>query len=204
MIVDLSVPLNQNMPVYPGDPKPEIKIAGTFINEGYLGHAISMGMHTGTHIDAPAHMLEGAKTLDEFPADTFVGHCRCILVKNNQFSLEDVQNADIQPNDIVVFNTGTSKRFNEPGYFTDYPAMSEEIARYLVECKVKMVGVDTCSVDNQPGFPVHKILLGSNIPLIENLTNLEQLAGAEFTIYALPIRLNLDGAPARVIAEVQK
>ncbi|CAN5602421.1 cyclase family protein [soil metagenome] len=202
MIIDLSVQLTENTPVYPGDPKPEIKTAGTFAEQGYLDHSVFMGMHNGTHIDAPAHMLEGAKTLDEFPVDTFVGRCRCILVKDYQFSLEEVQSADIKAGDIVIFNTGMSQRFNDPEYFTDYPAMSEDIARWLVGRGVKMVGVDTCSVDNQPGFPVHKILLGSNIPIIENLTNLESLAGAECTIYALPIKFNLDAAPARVIAEV--
>lgn len=204
MIVDLSLELREGMPVYPGDPKLEIKTAATLEDEGYLGHNVSIGTHTGTHIDSPAHMLRDGKTLDQFPADTFVGKCRYVPVKDGVFSLEKVQKAGIQPGDIVVFNTGMSKHYNEPDYFKNYPAMNEEIARYLVESKVKMVGVDTCSIDNETDFPVHKILLGNDILIIENLTNLEQLQEREAIIYALPIRLNLDGGPARVIAETSQ
>lgn len=202
MIIDLSVRLNEDMPVYPGDPKLAIKAAGTFTDDGYVGHAVSMGTHAGTHIDAPAHMIEGTKTLDKFSIDTFVGRGRYILVKDNQFSLEAVHQAGIEPGDIVLFNTEMSYRFYDPVYFESYPVLSEEIARYLVEKKVKMVGLDTCSADNSDGFPVHKILLGANIPIIENLTNVEQLSGHDFRVYALPLRFDLDGAPARVVAEV--
>lgn len=190
------------MPAFPGDPEVEIATAATFDKEGYHGHRVAMGTHSGTHIDAPAHMLPGGKTLDKYPADRFVGRGRYVLVKDNIFRLEDVQKENIQDGDIVLFNTEMSYRFHDPVYFEDFPAMSEEIARYLVERKVKMVGVDTGSIDNQPGFPIHKILLGNDIPVIETLTNVEQLSGLESTIYALPLRLDLDAAPARVIAEV--
>jgi kynurenine formamidase len=65
-----------------------------------------------------------------------------------------------------------------------------------------MVGFDTCSADILPDFPVHKILLGNDMLIIENLTNIEQLSGHSFTVYALPIKLVVDGAPARVIAVI--
>jgi len=97
---------------------------------------------------------------------------------------------------------GLSGNYHEAIYFEDYPAMPVEIANYLVGKKVKMVGVDACSVDNKDGFPIHKILLSGNVLIIENLTNLSKLAGKNFKAYALPINLQIDGAPARVIAEV--
>ncbi len=180
-----------------------IKAVDNFEDIGYLGHSVNMGTHTGTHIDAPAHMLESSRTLDTFPIETFTGHCRYVAVENNVFDLELVKNADIQEGDIVVFNTGMSKLAHEPAYFNDYPAMSTEIAEYLVSLKIKMVGVDACSIDNLPDFPIHKILLGTNVLIIENLTNTDKLAAAEAKIYALPLKFDLDGAPARVIAEVQ-
>ena len=203
MIIDLSLRLNNETPAYPGDPKIEIKQSNAFSEQGYQDHSIFMGTHTGTHIDAPAHMLEGGKTLDKFPAEQFVGRGVYILATDNEFRLEDVQKADIRPGDIVLFNTHMSYRLHNPAYFTDYPAMSVEIAEYLVEREVKMVGVDTCSIDNLEGFPVHKILLGKDILIIENLTNLEQLADMQSIIYALPLKTDLDGAPARVIAEIR-
>jgi hypothetical protein len=79
----------------------------------------------------------------------------------------------------------------------------QEVAKYLVDAKVKMVGVDTCSVDNQDGFPIHKILLAGKVLIIENLTNLNQLTGKDFKVYALPLNLQIDGSPARVIAEIK-
>lgn len=202
MIIDLSVTLNEKTPVYPGDPATVIKPGGTLAKDGYCDHYLSFGTHVGTHVDAPAHMLEGGKTLDAFQADQFIGSGKYIKVEG-EFSLEVIKNAGIQERDIVLFHTGMGDKYSDPIYFESYPAMSEEVAKYLVDAKVKMVGVDACSVDNKDGFPVHKILLAGNVLIIENLTNLKQLAGKEFEAFALPIKLQIDGAPARVIARVK-
>ncbi len=202
MYVDLSVALNEQTPVYPGDPATKISPVGLLANDGYCDHYISLGTHVGTHIDAPMHMLEGGKSLDQIPLEQFVSSGRLAEVAGSNF--ESVKQAGIQAGDIVLFRTGMSDRYHEKEYFEDYPAMSEEVAKYLVGAKVKMVGVDTCSVDNQDGFPIHKILLGGDVLIIENLTNLDQLTGRDFNVYALPLSLQIDGSPARVIAEVIK
>jgi len=202
MFIDLSHRLNNDTPAYPGDTEIKISINDTIVKNGYLGHRLQLGSHSGTHIDAPAHMIAGAKTLDKFGVETFVGRGCYIFLENRQFTIESVKNADLKPGDIVIFDTQSSYHFKDQEYFTDYPVMDEEIAKYLVDMKVKMVGVDTCSVDNQPDFPIHKLLLRNDILIIENLTNVEQLTGYSPRIYALPIKLDVDGAPARVIAEV--
>ena len=199
--IDLSVPINVDTPIYPGDPKTSIKPAGVLDKDGYCDHYLSMGTHVGTHVDAPMHMISGGQSLDQIPVDQFIGRGVYIDVADGIF--DAVREADIHEGDIVLLSTGMSAKYHEPVYFDDYPAMSEEIANYLVQKKVKMVGVDTCSVDNKDGFPVHKILLGGNVLIIENLTNLGQLAGKTFRIFALPINLQIDGAPARVIAEIE-
>lgn len=200
--IDLSIAVTAQTPVYPGDPFVDIQVAGTYEKEGYWGHQITLGNHAGTHIDAPAHMIKGAPTLDAFGPEEFVGNC-CYIDVRNGYSLEAVQQAQPQAGDIVVFDTGMAAHFNEPTYFTDFPVMNLDIAEYLVACGVKMVGLDTCSADNSPGFAIHKKLLGSNILIIENLTNIAALKGVSATIYALPIKLSLDAAPARVIAEIK-
>jgi len=200
-IIDLSVPINEETPVYPGDPRPRISPAGILEKDGYTDHIISFGIHLGTHIDAPMHMIEGGAGLKDIPVGQFTGRGRYIRVAN-EFSLEDVKVAGIQAGDIVLFDTGMGERYNEADYFVKFPAMSEEVADYLVEQKVKMVGLDTGSADNQEGFPIHKVLLGGGVLIIENLTNLRSLSGKEFIVYALPIRLEIDGAPARVIAQI--
>ncbi len=201
MIVDLSVTLNEQTPIYPGDPETKIKPAGVIANDGYCDHYISVGTHVGTHIDAPLHMLEGGASLDKVSVDTFVGKGRYVDVTGGDF--ETIKEVNIQAGDIILLHTGMSDKYHEPVYFEDYPAMSDEIAKYLVDAKVKMVGVDACSVDNKDGFPIHKILLGGNVLIIENLTNLSQLSCKDFEVYALPIKLQIDGAPARVIAEIK-
>ncbi len=201
MLIDLSVTLNEQTPIYPGDPATSIKPAGVLANDGYNDHFVSMGTHVGTHMDAPMHMLEGGQSLDTFSLDRFVGRGRYIEVQAGDFSA--IKDVDIQEGDIVLLNTAMSDKYHDAVYFEDYPAMSEEIAHYLVEKKVSTVGVDACSVDNQDDFPIHKILLSSDVLIIENLTNLSQLKGKDFRVYALPIKLQIDGAPARVVAEVK-
>lgn len=200
-IIDLSVVLNEKTPFYPGDPATTIKPAAMLNHDGYTDHYISVGTHVGTHVDAPIHMLEDGKSLDQMPIDQFVGHGRYIKVQDKKFSLADVESADIKAGDIVLFHTGMSDVYFGPAYYDAYPAIPEDVANYLVKKKVKMVGVDMCSVDHEP-FSVHKILLSAEVLIIENLTNLGALAGKDFTVYALPLKLQVDGAPARVIAEV--
>jgi arylformamidase len=201
-VIDLSVTINVNTPVYPGDPKPKIEPAGILTKDGYADHSISLGTHVGTHIDAPMHMLEGGKGLNDIPPDQFIGQGHYVKI-NGEFSLETIKNAHVQAGEIVLFHTGMAEKYHDPSYFENYPAMSEEIAEYLVAQKVKMIGLDTGSADNTDGFPIHKTLLGGDVLIIENLTNLEVLADKNFKVYALPLKLEVDGSPARVVAVIQ-
>lgn len=199
-IIDLSVSLNEDTPVYPGDPKTVIKPAGVFDKDGFNDHLVSVGTHVGTHIDAPLHMIAGGKTLDQIPIEQFVGR-GCYIKVDGKFDLGAIKQADIREGDIVLFHTGATEFYHEPRYYSDTPEIPEDVARYLVEKRIKAVGMDMSGPDEEP-FPTHKILLGGGVLIIENLTNLDKLAGQEFTVYALPVKLELDGAPARVIAQV--
>lgn len=199
--IDLSVPINEQTPIYPGDPETKIAKAGDIKKDGYQDHYVSIGTHVGTHMDAPAHMIDGGNNLDVTPVDQFVGRGVCIPIKD-AFNLDEIKQFDIKAGDIVLFSTGMEKLYHDQKYFDDYPPIPEDVANYLVSKKIKMVGVDMCSPDHEP-FPVHKILLGAGILIVENLTNLDQLVGKEFNVIALPIKLQIDGAPARVIAELR-
>ncbi len=199
MIIDLSVLLDSKTPAYPGDPTIGLTQDSSVTQDGYLGHTIQLGSHTGTHIDAPAHMIEGAASLGSLDLTTFVGNGKLVT----DMSIDAIDAAGVGADDIVLFYTGASQRFYEPTYFTDYPVLSLEVAEYLIAKDVKLVGLDTCSADIVDGFPVHKKLLGAGIPIIENLTNLtalQELSNPDFKVYALPLKLDIDGAPARVIA----
>jgi arylformamidase len=201
MLIDLSVLINETMPVYPGDPPTKIENAGIIQKDGYEDHYVSFGTHAGTHIDAPSHMILNGKTLEQFPLETFTGRGVYIKVLNKRFDLQTIMRASIQEGDIVLFHTGMSERYGAHDYFEEYPALPEELANYLVQKKVKMIGVDACSVD-QEQFIAHKILLQQNILILENLTNLDKLENKQFTIHAFPLKLQLDGSPVRVVAEI--
>ena len=201
--IDISVPLRNGMVHWPGDPPFQIsRIKDLTRGDTVNLSNVNMGAHSGTHVDAPRHMVKGGKSLDQISIENFVG--RGVLIDARKgFSLGKVKKSDIHKGDIVLFYTGMSHHYNESKYYDSYPAITEEIANYLVSKKIKMVGVDACSVDHEQ-FPVHRILLREEILIIENLTNLQSLAGKEFKIYAFPIKLQIDGAPARVIAETLK
>ena len=202
-LIDLSVPISEFMPVYPGDPATKIEPGGTIQKDGFEDHYLSIGTHAGTHIDAPSHMILNGKTLDQFPLEAFVGRGVCIKIQNKRFDLQSIMAIPLQEGDIVFFHTGMSDRFTEKDYFDEYPAFPEELAHYLVQKKVKIVGVDMGSVDHD-AFSVHKIFLQNNILIIENLTNLLLLENKQFTVYAFPLKLSLDGSPVRVIAEIKE
>jgi len=199
--INLSVPITADMPVYPGDPKTKIIQAGELQKDGFEVHILSMLNHSGTHIDAPSHMIEGGKSLDKFPLEAFVGRGVYIKIEEATFDLDSLKQSDIQKDDIVLFHTGMSDHANKSTYFEEYPAIPQNVAEYLVEKQVKMVGVDTYSVDHEQ-FIAHKILLQHDILILENLTSLEALADKQFMIYAFPLNLSLDGSPVRAVAEI--
>lgn len=199
--IDLSVSIDKNMPLYPGDPKTIIKQSGLLQKDGYVSHYISMLNHSGTHVDAPSHMIKEGKTLDQYPIETFTGRGIYIPVINQNFDLSEFKKLQILRGDIVLLHTNMCKSFNKPEYFKNNPAVPKEVAQYLVQRKIKMVGIDAYSLDHEQ-FIAHKIFLNNDILILENLRNLEKLKDAHFTIYAFPLKIALDGSPVRVIAAV--
>lgn len=201
--IDLSIPINPQTLVYPGDPPVKVEPALQLAKDGCNDHVVTMGTHVGTHIDAPLHMLEGGKSLDQFGPDKFIGRGRLVKLRNQTYDLADFEQAGIEAGDIVLIYSGASDVYPDPSYMESYPAMPEDVARFLVEKRVKAVGVDMCSVDHDE-FVSHRRLLKDEVLIIENVTNLKALEDKQFKVFALPIKLQIDGAPARVVAEVEE
>lgn len=201
MLYDLTQTLNEATPVYPGDPKVRVESAGTIAKDGWCDHLISLGTHNGTHMDAPMHMIEGGKALKDFAVDRFVIPAVCIDVRAG-FKADVIADRLSSPGIGVLFYTGASDYFDEERYWHDYIVPDEATVKVLIDKKVTMVGMDVGSFDIEEDFPVHKALLGVDILLLENLTNLAPLSGRSFELIALPLKLELDGAPARVVAKV--
>ena len=202
-IIDLSHTFTNNMPVYPGDSKPEIKQTGSLETEGYNWFRIHTGLHVGTHIDSPLHFIEGGKFISDFPPGKFIGNGILIDARGKkEIDADLLNNHDIKPGDIVLILTGFSVFYNEKKYFEDYPVMTKDFAEKLIESDIKMVGADTPSPDKSP-YDIHKMLLSQDILIIENLTNLETLLQVEnFEVIALPPKLETEAAFARVIVRI--
>lgn len=200
--IDLTHPFSDNMPVYPGDPKSELKQIAGIATEGYVDHQLHTGMHVGTHIDAPLHMLEGGKRISDFPIEKFFGRGVLIDVRGKAQIGPELLTEQLQEGDIVLFFTGFSDAFRTPDYYDTYPEISAAAAEALVAAKVAIAGMDTPSPDRPP-FLSHKILLGKEVLIIENLTNLEQLLGKAFDVIALPANFAAEAAPVRVVAQIR-
>lgn len=201
--IDLTHTFNNDMPVFPGDVQPELAEVSSVAKDGIAAFNLKTGMHIGTHMDAPAHMIMGGKLISEYPAQKFFG--RGVLIDARGRKSADVEllsGVDIQKGDIVLVCFDWSTEFGKDDYYLNYPEITANFANKLGELGVSIVGMDTPSPDRAP-YPVHKILFKHDILIIENLTNLTSLIGCKnFEITALPAKFQAEAAPARVVARV--
>jgi kynurenine formamidase len=207
-IIDLSHPISPNMPVYPGT-EPPVFISGSNIDDvGFLEKKITMYSHIGTHIDAPAHIIKGAKTLDQLSIEHFFGKAFLLNLTTRKKKSIDIDELEphqdsIRNSDFILLNTGWSQLWGSNSYFQNYPILSSEAASWLSNFNLKGVGMDTISADegNSQDFPIHKIFLSHNIVIIENLTNLNALPASHFMFSCFPLKIaQADGSPVRAVA----
>lgn len=208
-IIDLTYPITADMPVFPGSPAPEIRAIARLAESGFREKRLCLASHTGTHVDAPNHLLPRGKTLDQFPVNHFVGPGFCIDVSSVpdgiiEWAVLKVYEEKLRECELVILRTGWGHFWGTPRYFSGYPVLTPEAARALAACNIKAVGVDTLSVDRVDAvdLPVHRILMEDNVLIIENLARLDRLTEGRINqLCCLPLHLkDADGAPARVIA----
>lgn len=209
-VIDLTHALNTNISVYPGTNPPKIENVMTVEKDGAAEKLLTMYSHTGTHMDAPAHMLSMGKTLDAYQAKDFVGKAMVIDVSHlkDRIGFEDLLPFGPWLQDVkyVFFKTGWSKFWSTPEYLGNFPVLTKKAANWLCEQRLRGVGIDAISIDRMDSedYPVHRILLSCDMFIIENLTNLDQLPEKAFDVACMPLKIeNADGAPARVMAMVQ-
>lgn len=213
-IIDLTHLFNETMTVYPGTAGPRFEILNTVEKDGFAELEMTMVLHTGTHIDAPCHILKNKKSLDRFPTDKFIGSAIVIPCQDkDEITLQYLQTFEdiIGQIDFILFFTGWQYKWNTKAYFDDCPVPTPEAAKWLTKFNLKGIGFDAFSVDKivaaekvtPENLPTHHILLGKEILLIENLTNLDKLPGSPFSFQCLPLNIeNADGSPVRAIATI--
>ncbi|NLI58649.1 MAG: cyclase family protein [Clostridium sp.] len=202
-IIDLSHKIEDGMPIYPGDTRTNL-VQIKYLNEDkYNNYKLDICMHSGTHIDSPMHLTPCKEYISELPLESFIGN-GCVLDVRNQaiIKLKDEYNTLVKENSIVLLYTGFDAYYGTKEYYQNHPSIDIELCDFLVEKKIKMIGMDTPSPDRYP-FKIHKLLFENNIYILENLTNLDQLLNIDrFEVIAFPLKINADSSITRAVARI--
>jgi len=202
--IDISVPVRNGMVHWPGDPPFHIERAlDQAKGDVATVSQMTLGVHTGTHMDAPLHFIRNGRTIDEMPLDATVGRARVIQIHDPK----SIRRPELLPQAIsagerILFKTANSaKAWATDRFEENFVFIAQDAARYLAECRVLCVGVDYLSVGGfrEDGPETHHALLEAGIWIIEGL-DLNAIEPGEYELACLPLRLiGSEGAPARAI-----
>ena len=203
--LDVSVTLHHGMVHWPGDPAVVItRTSDLERGDPATVSKLSMGSHTGTHMDAPRHFIRAGKGLDDMPLETTVGRARVIAIRNAKAILpEELRPHRIRRGERLLFKTRNSTRcWKTDRFVKDFVSLSPEAARFLAQRRVRLVGIDYLSVGSyreRNGVAVHQTLLGAGVWILEGL-DLSRVRSGRYELICLPLKIRSgDGAPARAI-----
>lgn len=205
-IYDVSVLISEELPVWPGDPGVSLKLVNSIIRGDVANVTkLDMGVHTGTHIDAPFHFEQDGITIDQIPIDILIGPCRVFEIPA---SAEVVGPAELEKIDLkgmmrVLFKTSNSKYWarGEREFQKGFVHLNDQGAQYLIERGIKLVGIDYLSIEGfgSHDHATHHLLLRNQVVILEGL-DLSKVPPGEYELIALPLQIKgADGAPARVV-----
>ncbi len=202
-IIDVSVPIREAMPVYPGDAG--VSVQPTHLlsrGDPYDARRLSCSTHCGTHIDAPGHFIPGAATVDQLSLDVLIGPAWVVEVKDAQVITGDVLSKAAAPSGVqrLLIKTQNSRLWAKDSFDPSYAHLSVDGAAWLVQRGVKLVGIDYLSVEGMNKRPaqVHLTLLGAGVIIVEGL-DLSNVSPGPYQLVCLPLKVQgADGAPARV------
>ncbi|HEY5563621.1 MAG TPA: cyclase family protein [Clostridiaceae bacterium] len=200
-IYDISMEIKPDMQVYNNNEtkKPVFTVADNFNTSSHYETNLSFNLHTGTHVDAPLHMIENGDTLEFTPIEKLITKCKVIDLTylEDRISGKDLLVKHILKDDFILFKTknSLSEEFN-----LNFVFLEKSGAEYLKNIGIKGVGIDSLGIErSQIGHETHKILLGSGIPILEGL-RLKDVPEGEYLLVAPPIKiLNVEAGPARAI-----
>lgn len=206
-IYDISLTISPELPVWPGDPAIVLeRVASMEAGDEANVTFLKMSAHVGTHVDAPFHFLGGdTPTVEKLSLNVLIGRAYVLEIPPEADRIEAAllsrMNIPARTRRIL-FKTRNSQLWakGESAFQTDFVALTEDAAHFLVERGIRLVGVDYLSVaPYSAGTPVHQILLRAGVVLLEGL-NLSQVSPGRYSLYCLPLKIQgADGAPARAI-----
>ena len=184
-IIDISVPIRPGMVTYPGDPAVSLEgVRSIADGDGYNLSRLDFGAHTGTHVDAPVHFIDGASAAESLPLEVLIG--ACVVV-------EGIQAPDGAER--VLFKTTNSELWARDTFAEDFESLDAAMAQALVDKGVRLVGIDYLSIGDEEA---HRILLGAGVVSVEGL-DLRGVEPGAYELICAPLKLvGCDGAPARV------
>lgn len=205
-LYDITVPISNTMPVWPGDPPVRLESKKS-IPQGDLCNltALTLGVHSGTHIDAPLHFIDGGRAVDDIPLEVLIGPCR--VIETNASPTIEKKHIESIPLDgckRVLFKTGNSMFWKDSiaSFREDFVALGLSAAEYLAEKGVALIGIDYLSIETfhaDEGNPVHNALLKSNIVILEGI-DLSAVPAGDYELVCLPMKLSgVEGAPVRAL-----
>ena len=205
-IYDVTVAISESTPIYEGDPQVEIESVKRIARGDNANVSnLCLGAHTGTHVDAPNHFIDGTRRVEDLDLDKLVGRCRVIEIDSSVDAIEVSHLSGIEGAERVVFKTRNSAFWNEPekGFRSDFTYISPPAARLLAEAGVKLVGIDYLSVEKfgSTDFATHTTLLEKEIVILEGV-DLREVPAGDYEIVCLPLKYaggTGDGSPARTI-----
>ncbi len=199
-IYDISMTITPDMPVYKGrkKKKPMMSADSDFITGTAYETRLTMNLHTGTHIDAPLHFIEGGGTIDQIPLDKVVTRCRVLDLTHvmDGISAGDLKSKTIREGDFVLLKSRNSFENLLEG---DFVYLDGSGAEYLKDKRIAGVGSDSLGIERaQPAHETHKALLGAGIVILEGL-RLADVPEGEYLLVAAPVKIQAEGAPARAL-----
>ncbi|MGE5614884.1 MAG: cyclase family protein [Bacillota bacterium] len=200
-IYDISMQIHSGMQVYKNNTgkKPVLEAIRDFSTGDVYESRLSLDLHTGTHIDAPLHMIKDGGTIDNIDLNKVVTKCKIFDLTSITGAVgeHDLTGLDIREGDFVIIKTANS--FSS-GFKNDFTYLAESGARYLADKKITGVGIDSLGIErSQAGHPTHKILLEAGVVILEGL-RLSGVAKGEYILIALPLKIKgAEASPARAI-----
>jgi arylformamidase len=201
-LIDVTVPIRDGMPVYEGNPGVHLErarsiAAGDAVNISRL----ELGVHTGTHVDAPVHFIEGGGGAESIDPETLIGPAYVVDATSlhSDIAAEALETLDLPDgSERLLFKTPNSRLWDLDAFTRDFIRFVESGAVALVDRGVRLVGIDYLSIGDEAA---HRVLLGNGVVPLEGL-DLREVEPGPYTLYCLPLRLvGSDGAPARVVLE---
>lgn len=199
-IYDISMEISEEMAVYKNMPEKKPKLAATrTLDEGANESRLSIDLHSGSHVDAPYHILQDGKTIEKISIDRFMGTAVVLDFTKikNQITEKHFKTAKIQKNDIVLLKT---KNKLEKTFNPNFAYLEKSGAEYLASKKIKAAGIDSLGIERgQPNHETHKTLLKKGIPIFEGL-DLSKVKEGRYFFHGLPLRIkNGDASPVRAV-----